>query len=601
MTAVLAYLRTLPGTLWGMLKRILKRILYWMKVHWKLSLALTVIGLPILAAVVFAFSPAQIEYVTEPAARGDLEQTVEANGTVTSDRDIALKFPALSGVVETVLVKEGDIVRAGQRLATLRAGALGASVAAASASLQAQEAQLRLMVEGTRPEDIAIAEAELLNKKASLEAAKTTLQTATVAVTTSEQKLVALQSEIDVSLAADVSATPSTIAKHLSSALSALQTIGEIFNKTDVQDAIRRRTAPGEEQAILQTRAKAEAAMTVAMATIPTNTQDAITALEAARASVAQASIALQLATSLVSSLTESSSYTYTERESDKASLIAAQNTVQTAGSGIDTALSAIRSGFASYQTQIVSEEASLQAAKNTRDRAQSDILTYESTVRISEAQLQLKRAGSRPQDIAAQEARVRQARAEVARASASYGDTVLTAPIDGKITKVNIKKGEFTPVDAAVTMLGNSPYRVEMYVSEIDIPRVALTQTGSIELDAFRGTNMPIRVSEIDPAATDRDGVPKYRIVLDFVQIPTDLKIGMTGDADIVTGSRKDVVTVPARAVLEHDDGASYVRVLKNGKVEERIVTTGLDGKDGEVEVVGVQEGEEIIVLEKK
>lgn len=597
MNAVLAFLRPLPGKSWGMLRR----ILLWMKVHWKLSLVIAVIGLPILAAVLFAFAPAQIEYVTEPAKRGNLQQTVEANGTVTSDRDIALKFPALSGVVETVSVKEGDVVRAGQRLATLRAGGLGASVAAASASLQAQEAQLRLMVEGTRPEDIAIAEAELLNKKAALEGAKTTLQTATVAVTTSEQKLAALQSEVDVSLAADVSATPSTVAKHLSSALSALQTIGEIFNKTDVQDAIRRRTAPGEEQAIIQTRAKAEAAMTAAMATIPTNTQGAIAALDAARASTAQASIALQLATTLVSSLTESSSYTYTERESDKASLIAAQNTVQTAGSGIDTALSAIRGGYASYQTQIVSEQASLQAAKNTRDKAQSDILTYESTVRISEAQLQLKRAGSRPQDIAAQEARVRQARAEVARASASYGDTILIAPIDGRITKVNIKKGEYTPVDAAVTMLGNSPYRVEMYVSEIDIPKVLLTQSGSIELDAFRGTNMPIRVSEIDPAATDRDGVPKYRIVLDFVTIPKDLKIGMTGDAEIVTGSRNDVVTVPARAVLERDDGSSYVRVLKDGKVEERVVTTGLDGKDGEVEVIGVTDGEEIIVLEKQ
>jgi HlyD family secretion protein len=234
-------------------------------------------------------------------------------------------------------------------------------------------------------------------------------------------------------------------------------------------------------------------------------------------------------------------------------------------------------------------------------DRATADIATYEASLKIAEAQLQLKKAPARQTDIDARVAAVNQARASLARASADYGNTVLTAPIAGRITKVHVKTGEFTPAGAAVTLLGNSPYRIEMFVSEVDVPKVQVTQSGSIELDAFRGTNFQLRVSEIDPASTDRDGVPKYRIKLDFIYPHDELKIGMTGDAVIVTGIKKDVISVPLRAVLEREDGTQYVRVMdENGVVTEKTVSTGLEGESGSIEVTGIEEGENVIVLEK-
>lgn len=571
----------------------------WMKIHWKLTIAIVVIGLPILAAILFAFSPGKIDYVTEPAKRETLTQLVEANGTVTSDRDIDLKFPAVSGVVDNVYVKEGDTVRAGQRLATLKAGSLGAAVASASASLQAQQAQLQLMIAGASPEDIAVAQATLQSKQAALQVAQQTLQTSIDSVTTSQQQLDALQSQLDVSLAGSVSEAPSTIAKNLSSAQAALVSLDSIFVKTDVQDALYR-SANGDRD-VQAAKTTAQASIAAAIALNPTDVQSAIADLQQAKIAAQQASTALQIGYALISGLTDSSSYTATEREADKSTLASAQTSVQTAISSLDASLSALQSASAGNQTQIVTAQSNLQAAKNARDKAQSDILTYQAAIQIAQAQLNQTQAGSRPQDIAAQQARVRQAQAELARAASSYNDTILTAPIDGKITKVLIKKGEYTPVDAAMTLIGNSPYRIEMYVSEIDVPKVQVTQSGSIELDAFRGTPMKLRVSEIDTAATDRDGVPKYKVTLDFVYTHTDLKIGMTGDANITTGTRDNVVTVPARAVLQDDQGRSYVRILtSDNKVEQRIVTTGLDGSNGEIEVDGVNEGENVIVLQK-
>ncbi len=75
-----------------------------------------------------------------------------------------------------------------------------------------------------------------------------------------------------------------------------------------------------------------------------------------------------------------------------------------------------------------------------------------------------------------------------------------------------------------------------------------------------------------------------------------------MTGDARIVTGTVSNVVSVPLRAVLENDLGGSYVRILtEDGTIEERSVVTGLEGDGGSIEVTGVEEGETVIVLEKK
>ena len=168
-------------------------------------------------------------------------------------------------------------------------------------------------------------------------------------------------------------------------------------------------------------------------------------------------------------------------------------------------------------------------------------------------------------------------------------------------ITKVNVKKGEILPTGPAITMLGTTPYRIEIYVAEVDIPLIMVSQSGSIELDAFPGIDDALRVSEIDEAATDRDGVPKYRVKLDFALPRDELRVGMTGDSEIITGKRVNVLSVPRRAVVENENGEEMVRVLVNGEVSEKPVTMGMEGSDGEVEVDGVEEGDVVVVLIKE
>lgn len=568
---------------------------------WRVIIA-AVILLPVAAIAMFAFSPVVPEYVTAQAERGDVLQTVEAVGTVISDRDLELQFPS-SGIVAQVYVKEGDIVNPGQRLAALRAGNLAADISSAAARVAQAEADYRELEEGNRPEDIAVSEAEVASKRASLAMARTTLETAEDSLEQSEKKLTALKQEALTSLVGSVANAGSSVLKEITTGQNALSVVRDVFSNNDVIDAIIKEN-PSEYNSINAALHTAETTLSSLYGTAanPQDYEDALIGLDQTKIAVTSAWSVVSRAFDMISRLQVSAYFSESDRESFKADLNAQKTLLQTSLNNLENGIKTLRDASATYSTRIAAEEAAVSSAKGTMDRSSSDIANYEAALRIAEAQLQLKKAPVRKSDLDSAAASVRQARAALSRASAEYSNTIITAPIAGRITKVHVKPGEFTPSGASITLLGNSPYRIEMYVSEIDVPKVQFTQTGSIELDAFRGTHFKIRVTEVDTSATDRDGVPKYRVRLDFIYPHDELKIGMTGDARIETGKEENVLSVPLRAVLEHDDGTTYVRIMnEDGEIEERDVEIGLEGEGGTIAVTNVQEGETVIVLEKK
>lgn len=567
---------------------------------WKTLIALLIV-IPVGLAAYELSQPKQPEYVTEEAKSGDLTQTVEAVGTLTSDRDLDLQFKS-SGVVSQVYVKEGQKVRTGQRLATLSAGSLGAGVASAAASVREAQAQLQALREGNRPEDIAISEATVANRRASLESARTTLTVAEANAESSRQNLVKLRAEVDVNLSGQVQAAVNIVNEKLVRAEQALLKVDDVLSNNDVQDALLRSTPGGYENMLKQKSNIRKTIQALRAKPLPTDYQGALQSLALVRSALNETSNAVGNAYSIVAAMPETSYLTTANREAYKDDLAAEKNAVLAAISALDTGVTTLQNASASYSTQISNEEAAIISAQGTADKARSDIRTYETSLGIDEASLALKKAGARQTDIDAATARVRIAQASLARASADFGDTVLIAPVDGTVTAVEVKPGEFTPSGAAVSLLGTAPLRVEMFVSEVDVPKIKLSQTGSLELDAFKDVRYALRVSEVANAPTDVDGVSKFKVMLDFVYPHDEVKIGMTGDTEIVTGSSNDVVFVPLRAVLQDAEGQKIVRILsENGKIEDRFVETGLEGEGGVIAVTDVEPGEKVIVLVKK
>ncbi len=561
-----------------------------------------IVALLLAGGIVLLNRPKKPQYVTAPVVRGDVVQTVEAVGTVASERELELRFAGI-GIVSSVSVKEGDRVYAGQRLAALRSGGLSANVASQSAALQSALADLQAIEEGNRPEDIAVEQAQVENKQAALDAAKSSLQTATDSIAQEKDKVTVLQQEAQTTLSGQVDTARSTLSQQLVAGQNALASIDDVLGKTIVQDAVIK-FRPGADSDIIANKNKALDGIGAAQkeGTNATDYHTALDALSKANAALQNAQSAIDQAYSLIIALPETNYFKNSDRETYKNTLETSRSQMQTASAALSAAFTSFQSASATYDTRLTAEQASMVAAQGAKATAEANVRTYQTALDTEKANLALKQAGPRSTDVDAARARVRAEQANLARAESDYSDTILVAPIAGTVTHVKIRIGEGLPAGAAVAMIGDSPFRTEMFVSEIDVPKVMLSQSGSVELDAFRGTHFQLRVSEVDAAATNKDGVSKYRVELDFLHPHPELKIGMTGDSTITTGIRKNALSVPRRAVLEDTDGHQYVRILqKDGTAANQSVTTGMEGASGDIEILsGLKEDETVVVLTK-
>jgi multidrug efflux pump subunit AcrA (membrane-fusion protein) len=568
----------------------------------KLIITAVVLVLLLIIRAMFFGGAKKPEYLTAPVAKGDLQQTVEAVGTVESEKNLDLQFRS-TGIVSQINVNEGDHVRPGQVLASLRAGSLGASVSAAAARVRQAQADLQGLQAGNRPEDIAVTQADLDSKKAALQVAQATLATAQSTMEASKSTLEALRSELNVNVSGEISRTSTVVSPQLSKTLQALVSIKATFDNNDLQDAVVK-SDPGAYQDLQRQMADARAKVDAlsARSLAPVTYDDAMKIYNDVLQTLGDVDNAVGNAYTFVSGLPTTSSLTVENRTAYAGTIATQKNAVDAAVVAVQTEVKALQDLAANQQTRIATQQSTFDSAKGSYDNAKIQIITYQAAIQSAQAQLNLKKAGSRPQDISGAAARLSEAQANYAAAQANYSDALIVSPVGGTVTKVAIKAGEMSPLGAAITVLGDTPYRIEMFVSEIDVPKVHVGQEGTIELDAYRGTHFQLKVGEVDSSVTLKDGVSKYRVKLDFVYPHSELKIGMTGDAAIVTGSRTAALNVPRRAVLESADGKDIVRVLKaDGTVEERPVTLGMEAQSGDVEILsGLSEGETVVVLVK-
>ncbi len=113
------------------------------------------------------------KYTTEVVRKHDLQQTVSATGTVEAAEDIQLNFRTI-GRLAKVSVKVGDIVVAGQSLASLDTREAEGALLSATANLKSAEASFAKIRAGAASQDVAVyesavktAETALVNIRAS--------------------------------------------------------------------------------------------------------------------------------------------------------------------------------------------------------------------------------------------------------------------------------------------------------------------------------------------------------------------------------------------------------------------------------------------------
>lgn len=498
--------------------------------------------IPLLIVIVGIFfvtrgeSSDTVERITvEPAT---FVQEVSVTGKVVAAENVDMAFDA-SGRVADIKVDIGNQVKKGQVLAVLSNGDAWGSVLQRQARVDEELARLAEVQRGARAEDVNIAKAEA-------EGAESTYTQATQA----------LVDEIKDAYAVTDDALRSKIDQLYTNPRTVTPEIISFDNYTLKRSLEDQRVRIGE---MLVAWERESNGLTLATYTSAS--------LDSARKNIASMRDFLNGLSSAVSGLQSNGALTQTVIDKYRNDVSAAR----TAVGGIVTSLT---NAELTYKNAVTS--------RNTKRE-----------------QLQIKLSGSTVEEVAAQSAKVKSAQADLQSARAAYAKTIITAPFDGLITKVDIKLGEtVSSATTAISMISSAGYEIESFVSESDIAKVQVGQPAKVTLDAYgKEVIFMATVGEVDPAETVQDGVSTYKTKLQFVENDPRIRSGMTANTTIQTAEKPGVVIVPQEALFL-EGGEKTVTVEVDGKrVSKKVVTGGINA-EGEIEILeGLAVGDVVIV----
>lgn len=504
-------------------------------------------GIAILLIAVFIFSIGKngdsIE--TAIAQKGSITETVSVTGKVAPFEKADLGFES-GGVVSKINVKVGDSVEEGDIIATLENSGNYASYEGAQANLMAEQARLSELQKGLRPEELSVEEVKVNTAKISYENARTGL--------INGMHDAYVKTEDALTNYAD------TFFDYPNSVLPRINiNVGNTNKKNRVNDL----------------RASVERDMNKWKEYLDSTTVSTDPSLELAsiQAYILNIKNFLSLLSEIVSDLSSSSSGL------SQSEIEAHTSTINSSLSVFNTAVGSLATAEANYKNSL-------------------------SSYSLAEEQYLLQKAGSSPEAIQTQEAKVAQARASVLSAQAELSKKIIRSPISGIISRAEPQLGEFVSAGEIVFgVIGGKAYKVEINVPEVDIVKISIGDKALINLDAYDvGVVFEGTVISIDPAETIIEGIPTYEVTLQFDTEDERVRSGLTANIDIVTESKEDVIILPFRAVIRKD-GNDYVRLLdvSSGKYSEVPVKIGTRGSDGMIEIIsGISTGDTVVTLVK-
>jgi len=250
-----------------------------------------------------------------------------------------------------------------------------------------------------------------------------------------------------------------------------------------------------------------------------------------------------------------------------------------------------------SSQSVIDSDTSTMNAGLSAINSAIDTVTSAETALSGAQSNYDLKLAGNSSQSLAAQQAKVDQAQASV-------DDDSIISPIDGVVTQADPNIGEFVAAgQSGFAVENDSSFKIEAYVPEADIAKVAVGNVASSTLDAYGAyVDFPAKVITIDPAETVLQGVPTYKVTLLFVNSDSRVRSGMTSNLEILTHQASGVLEVPYRALVITSTSTTARVVSTDGKSYlPVVVTTGLKGSDGTIEITGgLKEGDKVVTYVK-
>ncbi len=427
-----------------------------------------------------ALTPARATATSPTAAPAtqrptDLETGVSGIGVVKPAQDANLTF-AVQGTVDKVLVKEGDVVKQGQLLAILDVRSFDQQVESAEAALAIAQAQAAALTEAPRAADVRAAQAQV--RQAQIAVAQTR--------TSQTQGVRSAQAGVD---------TAQSSLQSSRDRLSAAKTQAEAQLHSAAQALVQAQAA--------YATAKANwdyVADTGADPTHPKSTDPATGKSKKNKLNDVQKRQYYE---------------TYVQAE---AAMKQAELAVQQAQVAYDTAQQAEVTGSEVAEQQLTQAQAGLETQNLPAGIDQ--VASAQASLDLARANLARLMPAPQKSDVAQAQARIKQAQSALDSARLSRERAEMHAPFDGIINSVTIDPGDPSspPGVTPIYIVDVRMLHVDVDINDVDIGKVKLGQSVTLDADAMAGTRYSGKVTFIAASATVAGNARTYvvRITLD-------------------------------------------------------------------------------------
>ncbi len=233
-----------------------------------------------------------------------------------------------------------------------------------------------------------------------------------------------------------------------------------------------------------------------------------------------------------------------------------------------------------------------LKAAEASRTEVRAQVKSAQAA--LAQAQAALEKARS---DVSAAASHVEVTRFDAERADAMERYSKITAPFDGVVIRRKIETGQLTTPgttgDPLFTVARTGTVTISVGVPESEAPFVKMGNAATIRLLAIDGRTFEGKVTRTAWALD-----ASTRTLLTEIDLPNEddqLRPGLYAYATIIADEHKNVLTIPATAIIK-EAGKTYCVVVADDRASRREIKLGLsDGKLTEV-VSGISDADQIV-----
>ena len=229
-----------------------------------------------------------------------------------------------------------------------------------------------------------------------------------------------------------------------------------------------------------------------------------------------------------------------------------------------EAALAQANAGLEQQKANLLSAERALTRAESLDQRGEGLV----SAQQLEDARTQATVARAL---VSSAEHGVEQARAAVSEAREELSKTIFTAPMDGRVTRLNVEEGETViigtmnnPGSLVLTISDLSVMEVVVKVDETSVPDISLDDAARVRIDAFPELEFVGAVTEIGNSAivppsqqaTGTQAAIDFEVVITLDSTEVELRPDLSATAEIITEERTNTPSVPFIALTARTAG---------------------------------------------